>query len=98
MALHGEAGWREVEEGAGAAFHFEDAVAGGADEMVVVALAGAFVARGGAGDVDGHEFAGFEQVLDGAVDGGQAEAGFLAAGMGEDFTGAQGAVDGVEDF
>ncbi len=58
----------------------EDALACAADEVVVMALVGAFVTGGLAGDLDGNDMAFGGEGLEGAVDSGEAEAGNFLEG------------------
>jgi len=70
-----------------AAFEFVDGAADVALEVVVVGLAGYFVAGGVAGDVDRGEPVVVDQAADVAVDGGDAEGIDLFLGEGEGFVG-----------
>ena len=85
-------------DGEGATGQFEDLVAGPAMEMVVVLLAGDFVAGGLAGKVDGDEPALFDQSLDVAVNGGDAEAGNYFRGLLQDFLWAHRAAGRLENL
>lgn len=100
MVAEGEASREHRVEAAGAAGDIEDALAGVAAEVMVVGESGGLVARGLAGDADRADDAGVEQVAQGAVDGGEAEARDTPARQREDFArsqGAPGAVDGRAD-
>jgi hypothetical protein len=75
-----------------AAFELVDGAAGVALEVVVVGLAGYFVAGGVAGDVDWGEPLVIDQAADVAVDGGDAEGVYLFLSQGEGFVGREGAI------
>lgn len=91
MAGDDEAFW-ELEIGAEeAAVEVEHPVAVEAVEVVVVLEAGAFVARGLSGELDGAEDVGVDEVLESAVDGGHAEVRDAGTGLFPDLAGAEGA-------
>ena len=77
---------------------FKDLFAGAATEVVMVALADEFVAGGFAAHLDGDEGTGFDQGVEVAIDGGDAEAGDVGAGGVEDFLRAERPSDAVEDL
>lgn len=81
-----------------AALDFENLFAGAATEVVMVALADEFVASGFAAEVDGDQLAGFDQGVEMAIDGGDAEAGDVGSGGIEDFLWSERAGDAVEDL
>lgn len=100
MGFEAEALGGHLLEVAAAAVDFVDFAAGAAVEVVVVGFGGEFVEGGAAGDFDGGEPLGFDEGLDRAVDGGDADAGGVGLGEVADFLGAEGAAglaDGALD-
>src|SRR5690606_27808314 len=81
---------------AGAAVDLEDAVAGGAEEVVVMVLAGDLVAGRTPGDLDGRDVAGLGERVDGPVDGRETEARHVRAREVEDLDRAERSVGGRE--
>jgi hypothetical protein len=67
-------------------------------KVVVVILAGEFIAGGLAGEFDGDEPAFLDQGLDVPVNGGDAESADVALRDGEDFVGGHGPPGGFECF
>lgn len=91
---------REGAEITRAAFNLKDLAAGRAVEVVVVLLAGELVAGAFTGDFDGLHDAGFNEELEGAVNGGEAEAADAGLGVFEHLAwgkGRPGIPDGIAD-
>jgi len=87
-----EAFGREVGEIAGALFDFEHLAAGATIEVMVVSLAGDFIARGLAGHFDLDDAAIGDEGFQRAVDGGHPHASHAALGEIENFASGNGTV------
>ncbi len=89
---------REAGQRAGAALDLEDAVANPAVEVVVVAFAGDFVARRGAGELNLDEFAVQHEAADVAIDGRDAQPRRQPLCVGENLTRAERPVGGYKSL
>jgi hypothetical protein len=96
VVFEGETLWHQRLEVARAAVDFEDTLALGALEVVVVLLAGHLVSSRGVGQVDRCKPALLDAELERAVDGRQAES--FDFGGGEDFVGVQGSAGIFDRF
>ena len=90
MAIEREPGGNELGEVTGAAIDFEDPFTAAAEEVVMVPFARQFKPGRIAGNLNGNNDARLDEQFEGAIDGGDAQAGDAGLRVFENFLGGKG--------